>query len=152
MTEDCLVCNKHSGHPPSPGGAVFEDDLVYAGHVFIPEGSEVVYLGWLVLEPRRHAPGLADLTDREARQFGLLSSRLSRALISATGAEWVYAFVLGHHVPHLHLHLLPRYPDTPRKYWWPRTDEWPDAPRGGEEEVARIVQRIREALAKEAEA
>lgn len=145
--EDCLVCRKHSGELPAPGGAIYEDDLVFASHVFIPEDKTEVYLGWLVLEPRRHAPGLPDLIDEEARQFGLMSSRLSRALTSVTGAEWVYAFVLGHHVPHLHLHLFPRYPNTPREYWWPRIDEWPDAPRGGEPEVSELARRIREALA-----
>ena len=149
MTDSCLVCRKHRGELPIPGGAICEDDLVFASHVFIPEDKEEVYLGWLVLEPKRHAPGLPDLTDREARHFGLMSSRLSRALKEATGAEWVYAFVLGHHVPHLHLHLFPRYPNTPREYWWPRIDEWPDAPRGGEDEVAEVAQRIRDALAGE---
>lgn len=147
MVGDCLVCQKHSGELPAPGGAIYEDDLVFASHVFIPEGKDEVYLGWLVVEPKRHAPGLPDLTDDEARHFGLASTRLSRALISASGAEWVYAFVLGHHVPHLHLHLFPRYPNTPREYWWPRIDEWPDAPRGGEAEISQIVERIREALA-----
>lgn len=149
MTDDCLVCRKHRGDLPVPGGAIYEDDLVFASHVFIPDDRTDVYLGWLVLEPKRHAPGLPDLTDDEARHFGLTASRLSRALIAATGAEWVYAFVLGHHVPHLHLHLFPRYPGTPREYWWPRMDEWPDAPRGGEDEVAEVAQRIRDALAGE---
>jgi diadenosine tetraphosphate (Ap4A) HIT family hydrolase len=99
-----------------------------------------------VLEPKRHVPGLSDLTDEEASHFGLVQTHLSRALLKASGAEHVYAFVLGHHVPHLHLHLLPRYPDTPREYWWPRIDEWPDAPRGGEPEVREIVSRIRAAM------
>lgn len=149
MPDDCLVCNKHRGDPPAIGGAIHEDNLFYASHVFIPDRQDAVYLGWLVLEPKRHAPGLADLTDEEAQHFGLTASRLSRALIDATGAEWVYAFVLGHHVPHLHLHLLPRYANTPREYWWPRIDEWPDAPRGGVDDIANVAERVRTALAKE---
>jgi len=142
-TNDCLVCRKHRGDLPAPGGAVYEDNLVYASHVFIPEGREVVYLGWLVLEPKRHAPCLPDLTDAEAERFGLMTTRVSRALTQATGAEHIYSSVLGHHVPHLHLHLFPRYPNTPREYWWPRLDDWPDLPRGGEHEVTELVARIR---------
>jgi diadenosine tetraphosphate (Ap4A) HIT family hydrolase len=30
-----------------------------------------VYLGHLLVEPKRHAPGLEDLTDSEARAIGL---------------------------------------------------------------------------------
>lgn len=146
-SEDCLVCNKHRGNPPPPGGTIYEDDLVFASHVYLPEGQDRVYLGWLVLEPKRHAANLPDLTDKEAERFGLAQTRVSRALVQATEAEHLYAFVLGHHVAHLHLHLFPRYPGTPRKYWWPRMDEWPDAPRGGEPEVAELAERIRGALA-----
>jgi histidine triad (HIT) family protein len=44
--------------------------------------------------------------------------RASRALREAAGAEHVYAQVIGDRVPHLHVHLLPRYPGTPEDYWW----------------------------------
>jgi histidine triad (HIT) family protein len=146
MSDDCLVCQKHRGELSAPGGTLYEDDLVYAGHVFIPEGQDSVYLGWLVLEPKRHAPGLADLTDEEASHFGLIATRITRAMMAALDIDWVYAFVLGHHVPHLHLHLLPRYRGTPREYWWPRIDEWPDAPRGNEAEAEATVKKIKNAL------
>ncbi len=29
-----------------------------------------------------------------------------------------------------HVHLVPRYPGTPREYWGMQVDEWPDAPKG----------------------
>lgn len=38
--------------------------------------------------------------------------------------------------------LLPRYVGTPREYWWDRVDEWPDAPRGGEQAVVHLVERL----------
>ncbi|HEX5188345.1 MAG TPA: hypothetical protein VFW16_02305 [Streptosporangiaceae bacterium] len=38
------------------------------------------YLGHLIVEPWRHAPGLADLTGAEARSAGWWCSASSRAL------------------------------------------------------------------------
>jgi diadenosine tetraphosphate (Ap4A) HIT family hydrolase len=49
-------------------------------------------------------------------------------------------------VPHLHIHLQPRYPGTPREYRWERLDEWPAAPLGGEPEIAALVRDLRGAL------
>ena len=94
-------------------------------------------------EPRRHAPGLGDLTDAEAAALGVASAHLSRALMSVLPAEHAYAAIVGDQVPHLHLHLLPRYPGTPPEYWWDRVDEWPDAPRGDEHAVSKLVERLR---------
>ena len=140
---DCFVCRKHRGEIRAPGGAIYEDDLVYAGHAAIPEGEAVAYLGSLVVEPKRHVPGLAGLTDLEAQRIGLLVTRLSRGLETTEGAEHVYLFVLGHQVPHLHVWIVPRYPGTPREYWGTRVDEWPQAPRGDAQEIANLCERIR---------
>jgi diadenosine tetraphosphate (Ap4A) HIT family hydrolase len=59
----------------------------------------------------------------------------------------IYSFVMGDHVPHLHVHLVPRYPGTPREYWGVRVSEWPNAPRGGVGEIDAVCGRLREALA-----
>jgi histidine triad (HIT) family protein len=100
-------------------------------------------LGHLLVEPRRHAAGLADLTDAEARSVGWWQTRASRALREVAGAEHVYASVIGDGVPHLHVHLLPRFPGTPREYWWTRVEEWPQARRGGTAEIADLVRELR---------
>jgi len=143
---ECLVCRKHRGEFTVPGGAIYEDDRVYAGHAQIREGQTTAYLGYLMAEPKRHTPGLADLTDADAQALGLLVARLSRALKATEGAEHVYAFVLGDLVGHVHVHVVPRYPGAPREYWGPRVDDWPDAPRGGPQEMEEVCARLREAL------
>jgi diadenosine tetraphosphate (Ap4A) HIT family hydrolase len=143
----CMICDKHNGAFQPPGGALFQDEWVYASHAHLAENQENVYLGWLVVETRRHIPGLAELNDREAQALGLLVARLSRLLKVLQDAEHVYLFVLGHGVPHLHLHLLPRYPDTPRAYWGPDIDEWPEAARGDEYEISALCERLRASLA-----
>ncbi len=145
-SQDCMICRKHRGLVSIPGGAIYEDLLVYAGHAQIRDGQADAYLGYLMLEPKRHAPGLADLTDEEAQALGLLEARLSRALIASEGGEHVYALVLGDRVPHVHIHLVPRYPGAPQEYWGVHVDEWPEAPRGGPAEIEALCTRLRDHL------
>ena len=140
--KDCFVCRKHCGQEAVPGGPIYADDLVYVSHNAPPPGDRV-YLGWCFVEPRRHAPGLADLTQAEAQAVGWQVARLSRALKAELNAEHVYAFVLGHHVPHLHVHVIARHPGAPREYWGFKVDEWPDAPHGDASEIAALVARLR---------
>jgi histidine triad (HIT) family protein len=147
LAATCFVCDKHRGRIDVPGGALYEDDLVYASHGIIPEGKSRTYLGTLFVEPKRHVPGIAELSDREAQQIGLLSSRLARALKQSEGAEHVYVFVLGHHVDHLHVWLVPRYPGTPPEYRAMRVAEWPDAPKGDAAQIAALCARVRARLA-----
>jgi histidine triad (HIT) family protein len=142
--EDCYVCKKQNGQIVMPGGAIYEDDLVYASHLCNEEGP--TYLGYLMAETKRHTPSFEDLTDAEAQAIGLLVARLSRALRACIGAEHIYAFKMGDHVPHLHVHVVGRYPGAPREYWGVRVDEWPDAPHGGAEEVAALCERLRASL------
>lgn len=130
-----------------PGGPVAEDELVLVSHIASPdalrrEGS-TAYLGQLLVEPLRHAPGLGDLTDAEARAVGLWCARASRALRDVSGAEHVYAAVFGDGVPHLHVHLLPRFPGTPREYWGTHVNKWPQARRGNAAEIEVLVRELR---------
>jgi len=140
---ECFVCRKHRGEIALPGGAIYEDALVYAGHAAGPPGQGTVYRGYLIAEPKRHAAGWEDLTADEAAALGRLLARLCRALRESEGAEHVYMAVLGDHVAHLHVHLLPRYPGTPPEYWGFRVDEWPDAPQADERAVAEVCERLR---------
>jgi histidine triad (HIT) family protein len=142
--DDCFVCAKH--RDGVPGGAVAEDELAVVSHLPLstPSGTEgAVYLGYLFVEPRRHVAQLGELRLEEAASVGRLAAAASAALQSVAGAEHVYAAVIGHEVSHLHVHLIPRYPGTPREFWWTRVDEWPAAPRGGPAEVAELVGRLR---------
>ncbi len=143
---DCFICRKHRGEATIPGSAIYEDDRVYAGHAQIREGQTTAYLGYLMVEPKRHAPRLFDLTDDEAQALGLLVVRLSRALRDVEKAEHVYAFVIGDGVLHVHIHVVPRYPGAPREYWGVHVDEWPNAPRGGPAEMAALCARLRSHL------
>ena len=146
---DCFICRKHRGEISIPGGAIYEDSLVYVGHAQLREGATAAYLGYLMVETKRHAPRLFDLTDEEAQTLGRWITRLSRALRDSEQAEHVYAFVIGDGVPHVHVQVVPRYAGAPREYWGVHVDEWPDAPHGGPAEMAGLCERIRTHLKNE---
>src|SRR6478609_7922602 len=127
---ECLVCRKHRGEIEVPGGELAGDEVATVAHVPRLDGEAETYLGWFVVEPRRHTPARGTATDEEAASIGVLVARAARAL-GAEGAEHVCSFVLGHGVPHLHVHVVGRGPGTPREWWGVRLPEWPDARQGG---------------------
>jgi diadenosine tetraphosphate (Ap4A) HIT family hydrolase len=79
----CFICEKHRYGDAAEGGVLYEDELVYAGHVHTM-GQQSAYRGWLVVEPKRHAAALGELTDAEASALGVLVNRLARILKEAT--------------------------------------------------------------------
>jgi len=66
--------------------------------------------GYACLVFRRHAVELHDLSEAEGAAFMRDAQRLSRAVAEATGAVKLNYEVHGNTVPHLHLHVFPRYP------------------------------------------
>ena len=46
-------------------------------------------------------------------------------------------------MPHFHLHLVPRYADTPEDVAWHEVDEWDGARHGSPEEIVELVDRLR---------
>ncbi|KJE20798.1 HIT family hydrolase, diadenosine tetraphosphate hydrolase [Frankia torreyi] len=71
--------------------------------------------GWLVLVSRRHVTSPAELTEAEAAELGVLTWRLSRALVEVTGCvkTYVAAFSEAAGFEHLHIHVVPRAADLP---------------------------------------
>lgn len=128
---DCPICRKHRGDGPLVGPVIYANELVYVTHR--PSGS----LGYVFLEPRRHAPYLDDLTDDEASTIGRLRSRLAHGLRTELGVESVHSFVAGRGVAHFHEHLFVRHRGTPPEYEW--SQQWPDAPTG---DIADLAHRL----------
>ena len=61
--------------------------------------NDVDYRGYCILVFRRHAVELHDLTEQERAQH--------------CGPAKLNLSMLGNMVPHLHCHIMPRYPDNP---------------------------------------
>jgi histidine triad (HIT) family protein len=140
----CLVCREQRGEVEVPGGFLWDDDLVVAFHVPpLDDDRGKPYLGHLLVTTRRHVDHFGDLSDEEAERVGRIASRLARALREQHDATRVYSAVIGPRLPHFHLHLLPRYPETPPELRWIEVDEWEGARRGGRDEIAALVERLR---------
>lgn len=142
---DCLICQEQDGRVPIPGGHLIANDHVIAFHCPpMPQALEP-YLGYLFVTSRRHAPSFAELDLDEAAAMGRAISKLSAAL-KEEGAEPVYLAGIGHAVPHLHVHLIPRWPETPKEISWIKVDEWEGARRGNAEVVREWTIRLRNRL------
>ncbi|MDR4889573.1 HIT family protein [Fredinandcohnia sp. QZ13] len=145
--EDCFICKKHNGLIQTAGETIYEDDFVYVGH--IDHSGEDSYLGHIMIDLKRHAPTLADLTMEEAKAFGIIMARVSKALKESEQAEHIYSFVSGNAVPHLHMHIVPRYPNTPKEFWGPMSVyDWPQAPMGNNEQIVQVCRRLKGTLEK----
>jgi histidine triad (HIT) family protein len=142
VTGQCPICRKHEGVGPGAGEPLSADRHVLAFHA--PAETVRGYLGYVFVETRRHVRGLADRSDEEGCAEARLVGRIARAL-EAEGAEHVYLFCFDH-LPHHHVHVVARYPGTPREFWGPQIDEWDGAPRGDAEDVAAFCARLRAAL------
>lgn len=140
---DCLVCRKHRGEVDIPGRVILENDLIYISHAQLWGEEKEHYLGHVFVETKRHVVEVADLTEEEAQVIGVYTSRIARALLDTEKMEHIYIFVIGDGVPHVHYHVIGRYPGAPRAYWGPRVDEWPEAPKGDAAEIEKVADRLR---------
>jgi histidine triad (HIT) family protein len=141
MAQPCVFCENLLPGASLADVTVYEDDLVHASHFEDGDGS--FYLGQLILQTKRHAPGYAELSDEEGIAMGLAVVRLSRALKACTDAEKVYVVTFAEVVPHLHTFLTARYPGTPPEYCRMNIEAWPEAPRGDREAVATLCGCLR---------
>lgn len=145
MSVSCFICNKHTGGIQTSGVKIYEDEFVYVGH--IDKGGKPSYLGHIMIDLKRHVPSLGDMTLEEAKAFGMIMARVSNAIRKTESAEHIYAAVSGNSVPHLHMHIIPRYPNTPEEYWGPwEVYDWPEAPFGKNEEIIQVCERVTQYL------
>jgi len=109
----CLTCalvsrRDRDGAPPWDRIARTEHwDVVHAFGTSLP--------GWLVLVVRRHVTSVADLTDGEAGQLGVLVRDVSAAVQAAVDCDKTYVVQFAEHPdhPHVHVHVIPRSRDLP---------------------------------------
>jgi histidine triad (HIT) family protein len=140
MDAACLVCREISGDIEVPGGALHSSPHSLLLHIPPIQGDDV-FLGHLLVVPRRHVADFAGLDDVEAAEVGV-SLRLGSRALKGAGALNVYVATIGHSVEHLHVHLLPRWPETPREVPWHSVDDWPGARRATFDQAAAFATQL----------
>ena len=133
--ESCPVCLR--GRPT--------DFIAELDASFLIAGEDSPMKGYCFLLLKRHAVELYELSAEEATAFMRDIQRVSKAVHEITGAVKMNYEIHGNTIPHLHLHLFPRYigdafenqPINPRLVKSP-----PYAPG----EFAEFAERLREAV------
>jgi len=103
--EECLFCRIAAGTIPAK--LVYADEEIIAFEDIQPQAPV-----HLLLVPRRHLPGLNDLTPEDSALFGRLGLAARRLAAERGLSESGYRIVVnsgpdaGQSVPHLHIHLL----------------------------------------------
>ena len=108
--ESCLFCDRiESGD---------RYDFIEEDEITITRVSGLQFQeGQVVVIPRRHAPIIFDLTDREAQAITLAARRVGEAVTRAFAADGLLLYqnngkASGQDVPHYHLHVVPQQFET----------------------------------------
>jgi diadenosine tetraphosphate (Ap4A) HIT family hydrolase len=141
-SEYCIACDITRGGLRPPGGVLLRE----GGFVLHAVADRTPLRGWVVLTAERHARALDHLTPESLTALGPLAARVVAAQRAALGAEHVYAFSIGDAVPHFHLHLVPRYPETPERLRGRRCFEGRPEEVLPEREVEQAAQALAAAL------
>jgi len=138
MTEDCVFCGIIEGRVPAV--RVFEDADVVA---FMDTGP--VVKGHTLVVPKTHCETLTDASPEILRKLIVAVRAIAHAQVDGLGADGVSVMQAngrpaGQVVPHLHVHVIPRFENDGHSWNW-RTTTYRD-----QEEMADCAESIRKAL------
>jgi diadenosine tetraphosphate (Ap4A) HIT family hydrolase len=72
--------------------------------------------GYVRVITNKHIKEFSDLSDEEAVSLMLAVKKIEKAILKTLNPDKVNIAMLGNMVPHLHIHIIPRYKNDP---WWP---------------------------------
>ena len=113
---DCLFCKIIDGEIPCH--KVYEDDKILAFLDIQP-----LTRGHTLVIPKEHASSMDKLSQDSAAALGKALPTVSKAVLNVTGAI-AYNLVqnngkeAGMSISHVHVHIIPRYPDSSHSFLW----------------------------------
>lgn len=133
--ESCPVCARGA-----PRDAIAELEAT-----FLQAGEDAPMRGYCFLMLKRHAVELYELSAGEAAAFMRDVQRVSRAVHEITRAVKLNYEIHGNTIPHLHLHIFPRYPGDPFE-WQPINPRAVKSPVYAPGEFDEFARRLRAAV------
>ena len=146
---DCYSCELVARR--DDGTAPLWDNILRTEHWDVVHHFETALPGWLVLVARRHIATVAELTEAEASEMGLLIRDVSLALKHVTDCQKTYILQFADHPqhPHVHVHIAPRMKDQPDNRRGPRIMEYtgvPEEERVDEPSMNHVAEQVRQQL------
>ena len=120
--ENCIFCKIAAGEIPAI--TLYEDKEV---KVIFDAGPATK--GHALVIPKAHADNVFDIPEETLAKAHIVAKKVATALKEATGCAGVNILqnngeVAGQSVFHLHIHVIPRYPDdTAHIKWTPGTQD-----------------------------
>ncbi len=105
--ENCPICDADSPPP--------EEEIIIAEfkHSWLLAYKEVCLKGTCCIALRSHAVEIYEIPDEILSEFMKEVKIVSKALKEVTNAKKINYEIHGNTIPHLHMHLFPRYMDDP---------------------------------------
>jgi histidine triad (HIT) family protein len=95
-----------------PAEIVYENDVVLAFLDINP-----VHKGHTLVITKECFRWFTDVPTELLEPLFSASQKVSRALSKATGADFIQLSILGEEVPHVHIHLIPRFTEDGLSSW-----------------------------------
>ncbi len=92
-----------------PSTKVYEDEEFLAFFTIDPETK-----GHTLLIPKEHIVWIHEASDEMLSKIMIKAKEIIKAQIKGLNCDYVKLIVVGDEVPHLHIHLVPRYRDSER--------------------------------------
>ena len=107
---DCRFCRENAAEPPHELVTTLD-----SGRVLLQD--DAAFRGYCVLAFHRHQVELTELDAPERTALMADLDRIARAVQAVVRPAKLNYAILGNEVPHLHAHIIPRFPDDG---WWGR--------------------------------
>ena len=135
---NCIFCKIVEKEIPAT--VVFEDDEVL---VFMDIGP--IIKGHALVIPKKHYDPVTETPDDLLAKLHITAKRIASAQMNAFGADGVNIMqnngeASGQEVPHLHVHVIPRYDDDGHHWNW-NAKKYDDF-----EEMNALAAKLRQAL------
>ncbi len=104
------------------------------------------YRGYCILVFKRHAVEIYELTEAERAAWIEDVARIGRAITEVCEPAKLNVMMLGNMVPHLHCHIMPRYPTDPEWGGPPLFSKPADRPQLSDDDFSRLKNLLNRAL------